>query len=63
MCFPVGSIENRFFMLKPVNWPAGLEFYGRIPVADYRRRRVGQLLGWVSQVGRVSRVPGLLGHP
>ena len=63
MCFLVGSVENRFFMLKPVIRLAGLGFYGRRPAADRHRCRVGRFSGKVGRVERVGWVPGLLGHP
>ena len=50
-------------MLKPVNRPAGLGFYGRRPAADRRQRRVGRFSGRVGRIGWVDRAPGLLGHP
>ena len=62
MCFLVRSVENRFFMLKPVNQSTGLWFYGRSPTTDRHRRQVGWFSGRVGQVGRVGWVLGLLGH-
>lgn len=62
VCFLVEFVENQFSMLKPVNQPASLWFWGWRPAVDRHRRRVDRFPGQIVWVGWVSRVPSLVRH-